>query len=130
MDIMSIGESHGGNGFQIYGCDVMNPAFASTDTNEFLCAHFLHQKQQQQARNSDDCAFSEGAFSEEAFKWTNINHNLTLCLEDMQVSCKNTKVVGRRRKKQSSVSWIKGQWNKEEDRLNFLNVWFDKFLSV
>ncbi|KAK7372075.1 hypothetical protein VNO80_05444 [Phaseolus coccineus] len=111
MDIMSIGESHGGNGFQIYGCDVMNPAFTSTDTNEFLCAHFLHQQQQQEARNSDDCGFSE-----EAFKWTNVNHNLKLCLEDMQVSCKNTKVVGRRRKKQSSVSWIKGQWNKEEDR--------------
>jgi len=123
MDVLSTGESQGCNGFEIYGCDVMNPALTSTDTDQFLYGHFLHQ-QQQQARNNDACTFSK-----EAFKWTNVNHNLTLCLEDMKVSCKNTKVVGRRRKKQSSESWIKGQWNKEEDRFNksrqrlyFLNV--------
>ncbi|XP_047167807.1 transcription factor MYB64-like [Vigna umbellata] len=109
MDIVLRGESHGENGFQIYGCDVMNHALTSTDTDQFLCGHFLHHQQQQQTKNNDACGFSE-----EAFKWTNINQNLTLCLDDMQ--CKNTKVVGRRRKKQSSVSWIKGQWNKEEDR--------------
>ncbi|RZC26259.1 Transcription factor MYB64 [Glycine soja] len=38
------------------------------------------------------------------------------CMKNMQVSGKNAKVVGRRSKKQSSVCWIKGQWNQEEDR--------------
>lgn len=117
MDIVLRGE----NGFQIYGYDVMNPPLTSTDTDQFLCGHFLHH--QQQTKNNDVCAFSE---------WTNINQNLKLCLDDMQVSCKNTKVVGRRRKKQSSVSWIKGQWNKEEDRLNKLRqgCLFQMFFSL
>ncbi|CAJ1970625.1 unnamed protein product [Sphenostylis stenocarpa] len=109
MDVMVTGESHGGNDLQIYGCDVINPPLTSTGIDQFLSGHFPHH--QLQARNS-----YASAFSEEAFKWTHINQNPTFSLEDMKISSKITKMVGRRRKKQPSVSWIKGQWNKEEDR--------------
>jgi len=40
------------------------------------------------------------------------------CLkEDLHVSGKYRKGVGHKPKKGSSVPWIKGQWNEEEDRL-------------
>ncbi|TKY56453.1 Transcription factor MYB98 [Spatholobus suberectus] len=113
MDVTVRGGSHGGNGFQIYECEIINasnPPLAAIGIDRFLCGHFPHQ--QQQARNNDASVF----FAEGACKWTNINQTPTMCLKDMQVFGKNAKVVGRRRKKQSSVSWIKGQWNKEEDR--------------
>ena len=56
--------------------------------------------------------------NEEALNWA---HPIpTLCQnEDVQVlGNKNLKVVGRRPKKGSSVSLIKGQWTPEEDRLS------------
>ncbi|RDX57739.1 Transcription factor MYB119, partial [Mucuna pruriens] len=114
MDVMVKGEvSHGGNGFQIYECEIINASNPplTIGIDRFLCGHFPHHHQQQQARNND-----ASIFAEEAFKWTNINQTATLCPKDMQVSGKNARVVGRRSKKHSSVSWIKGQWNKEEDR--------------
>ncbi|KHN46161.1 transcription factor MYB119 [Glycine max] len=108
------GESHGGdNGSQIYGYEAINASNPPlTAIDRFLCGHFSHQ--QQHARNNDASVFA----AEEVFnnKWTHINQTPTLCMKNMQVSGKNAKVVGRRSKKQSSVCWIKGQWNQEEDR--------------
>ncbi|KAK7385514.1 hypothetical protein VNO78_31236 [Psophocarpus tetragonolobus] len=107
MDVMVRGVSHGANGFQIYGCEVKNrsnPPLTAIAIDRFLCGHLPHH--QQHSRNT-----------EEALKWTNINQSPTFCLKDMKVSGKNIAKVGRRRsKKLSSVCWIKGQWNKEEDR--------------
>ncbi|WVY94919.1 hypothetical protein V8G54_034007 [Vigna mungo] len=51
----------------------------------------------------------------EALNWT--QQVPPLCLtEDLHVSGKNRKGVGRKPKEGSSVPWIKGQWTEEEDR--------------
>ncbi|XP_020228826.1 transcription factor MYB64 [Cajanus cajan] len=104
------GGSHGANDFQIYGCESKPSLTTAIGIDRFLRGHFPHQ-QQQLAKNND-----ASVFAEEALKWTNPNQTPKLCLKDIQVSGKNVKLVGRRSKKHSSVPWIKGQWNKEEDR--------------
>ncbi|KAL2317508.1 hypothetical protein Fmac_031384 [Flemingia macrophylla] len=112
MDVILRGRSHGANDFQIYGWESKPPLTTSIGIDRFLRGHFpQYHGQQQQAKNND-----ANVFAEEALQWTNTNHTPTLCPKDMQVSGKNVKLVGRRTKKQSSVPWIKGQWNKEEDR--------------
>jgi len=54
--------------------------------------------------------------NEVALNWTQQVPPLSL-KEDLYVSGKNRKGVGRRPKEESSVPWIKGQWTEEEDRL-------------
>ncbi|KAK7321343.1 hypothetical protein VNO77_31895 [Canavalia gladiata] len=69
--------------------------------------------------NTQDSSFFDGLIAnEEVLKWTNINQTpTTLCLkENKQCSGKNAKVVGKKSQKESCVAWIKGQWNREEDR--------------
>ncbi|KAG5122600.1 hypothetical protein JHK84_040940 [Glycine max] len=114
------GGSQGGdnNGFQIYGCEVINasnnPPLTAIGIDRFLCGHFPHQQQHARNYNAANVFADEEAFNN---KWTHINQTPTLCLKGMHVLGKNAKVVRRRsKKKQSPVCWIKGQWNKEEDR--------------
>ncbi|KAI4306628.1 hypothetical protein L6164_029889 [Bauhinia variegata] len=55
--------------------------------------------------------------NEESFNWRHYSQAPTLCRkENMEDLVKNTKGVGRRNKKGSSVTLIKGNWTEEEDR--------------
>ncbi|KAL5102421.1 hypothetical protein RYX36_006748 [Vicia faba] len=56
--------------------------------------------------------------NEEALKWTNFDQTSTLCLKDANGYGENTKIVGKKGKKEKETSmvWIKGQWTDDEDR--------------
>ncbi|KAJ1381801.1 SANT/Myb domain [Sesbania bispinosa] len=74
---------------------------------------FLWHNNTQEASNFIDQLLA----NEESLNWTHY-HISTLCQqkEDMQVLGKSSVKMGRRPKKGSSVSLIKGQWTEEEDR--------------
>ncbi|KAK7300964.1 hypothetical protein RJT34_11818 [Clitoria ternatea] len=93
--------------------------FSSVSNSAELCSFSSSDHASFHCPKTQVSNFVDGVLAnEEALKWTNDNNQTpTLCLKDiMHVSGKNAKVARRRKKLESPVCWIKGQWSEEEDR--------------
>nr|QSD99674.1 MYB family transcription factor [Melilotus albus] len=130
---MARGGNHGVNGIKIFVNENINVNYPLM--NRFFWGQMIHYPNYQQ-NNASVFPYSYGSShefmwpntqessfvvdgvlaNEEALKWTNFNQTPTLCLKDIQGYGENTKIVGRKTKKETSEVLIKGQWADEEDR--------------
>lgn len=143
------GGNHGGNGVKIFGYENINANDPFMEI--FLWDQMIHYHSHQQ-NNSSVFPYSSGSHyeykwpntqesrfvidhgvlpNEEPLMWTNFNQTSTLCLKDIHGYEKNTKIVRRKIKKETSIISIKGQWTKEEDRYNITkNTIFFQFIFI